>query len=255
METTNNNNVEDVVEIDLLEVFWLLLGKLWLLVLAAIIFGIAGYAYSSYTTVTKYKSTTSMYIRSNDETDSTTYSDTQLAGVLANDYVTLITSRTVLQAAIDAYELDVTYEQLYSMVTVSNETSTRIVEIYVTCTHPYKAQLYANAIREVAMDYIIDVTGAGAITTVEEADLPTTPVANSIRKITLIAAALGFILVAGIIVLINLLDDTIKTSDDVERYLGLSTLASIPVSEEASEQPRSKKKKSKPNQKVIDLGK
>ncbi len=255
MENTTNKNTEEVIEIDLLEIFWLLMGKLWILLLVAIIFGIGGYVYSSSTTVTKYMSTTSVYVRSDDTSD-TTYSDTQLASVLANDYVTLITGRYVLETAIDEYSLGLTYEELYNMVEVSNETSTRIIEIYVTNEDPYLAQKYANAIRSVAAEYIKDVTGAGAVITVDEANLPTTPVTNGIRKITIIAALIGFVIAAGIIVLIHLMDDTIKTSDDVERYLGLSTLASIPLAEPSdvvvSKKPQ-KKKSSSGSIKVTNL--
>ena len=41
------------------------------------------------------------------------------------------------------------------------------------------------------------------------------------------------------------LDDTIKTSDDVEKYLGLSTLALIPLADEENTSRKKKRKKSK----------
>ena len=49
---------------------------------------------------------------------------------------------------------------------------------------------------------------------------------------------LGIFLALGAIVLIYILDDTIKTPDDVERYLGLTVLTSIPI---ASGTPAAKK--------------
>ena len=70
-----------------------------------------------------------------------------------------------------------------------------------------------------------------AVNTVEEGNLPTNPSSPSVKKILVLGAMLGLVLAMGIIVLICILDDTIKTPDDVEHYLGLNTLTSIPLSE------------------------
>ena len=64
---------------------------------------------------------------------------------------------------------------------------------------------------------------------VDEANLPKEPASPSIIKWTVIGLLLGVFLCAMIIVIRFLLDDTIKTSEDIEKYLGLSTLALIPV--------------------------
>ena len=48
-------------------------------------------------------------------------------------------------------------------------------------------------------------------------------------KWTLLGGCIGVFLVMAIVLIYYLLDDTIKTSDDVEKYLGLSTLALIPL--------------------------
>lgn len=70
---------------------------------------------------------------------------------------------------------------------------------------------------------------AESVNVVEEGNLPEKPSSPSAMKNTLIGGFLGCVLAVGIILLIYLLDDTIKTPDDVEKYLGLSVLASVPI--------------------------
>ena len=47
----------------------------------------------------------------------------------------------------------------------------------------------------------------------------------------MIGGLFGFILAAGIVIVRHLMDDTIHSTEDVEKYLGLNTLAAIPISE------------------------
>jgi polysaccharide biosynthesis transport protein len=73
-------------------------------------------------------------------------------------------------------------------------------------------------------------TQRGAINTlavIEEADLPTTPVGADLWQTVLLAAAIGFILAAGAAFLMEYIDDTVKTPDDIKRLVDLPTLAGI----------------------------
>ena len=63
---------------------------------------------------------------------------------------------------------------------------------------------------------------------IEEGEVPTIQTSPSTKKNVMIGALAGLILSAGIIILLTLMDDTIKSEEDIENYLGLTTLASIP---------------------------
>jgi capsular exopolysaccharide synthesis family protein len=65
------------------------------------------------------------------------------------------------------------------------------------------------------------------LSVVEPASIPSTPVSPRIRYYVLLAAAAGFALAAGAAFLLEYLDDTIKTKEDVDRVLKLPTLGSI----------------------------
>ena len=83
---------------------------------------------------------------------------------------------------------------------------------------------------------------AAIINIAETANVPTTKSSPSVARWTIISGMLGAVVVAFFAILGYLLDDSIKSNDDVERYLGMSTLALIPLTTDEMEQ---KKKKSK----------
>ena len=106
------------------------------------------------------------------------------------------------------------------------------------------AQFLADEIRKVAAEHIKNVMDIEAVNVVEEANLPENPTSPSVMKWTALGLMLGACLCAGIVLLRYLLDDTVKTSEDVEKYLGLSTLAMIPIMEdEVTIKKKDKKRK------------
>ena len=84
--------------------------------------------------------------------------------------------------------------------------------------------------------------GIEAVNTIEEANLPTSPSSPSVMRNTAMGGLLGLVLSAGIIIVIFLLDDTIKTPDDVENYLGLNVLTSIPIQEGEEKAKKAKRR-------------
>lgn len=237
------NTVEnEEVEIDLVELFGFLLHWIWLIIICGIAAGLVGFLVSAFLLTPKYESTTGIYVMSRQNGDTLSYSDTQLATQLTKDYEELISSRTVLESVIAEESLPDTYETLKGRVDVENTSDTRIIYITVTDTDPSKARCTANAIREAAARHIMSVTEVQAVNTVDEANLPTEPASPSVRKWTGIGGVLGILLCTVILVVRFLLDDTIKTSEDVEKYLGWGTLAVIPTIEENQERRKVSKK-------------
>ena len=235
-----DNRSEDVIEIDLIEIFFLLLHRWWLIAMGAVLVGIAGFLVSFFVLPEEYESTTEIYILNNVE--NVTYSDIQMGTQLTKDYAHLITTRDVLEQVIEVLSLTDSYEGLVSRVSVQTPSDTRIVAITVTDYDPIMAQTIANQIREVASEHITNVMAIDAVNVASMANYPQGPSGPSVPKWTILGFLIGGVLCAGVILMKYLLDDSIKTSEDVEKYLELSTLGMIPVSVE-EETPKSSKKK------------
>lgn len=229
MEENKRRFYEDEMEIDLKELFFALINKWYIIVLVTVLCGLLGFLYVRFFVPETFKSETSIYIYS--EKSGSMNTDLQTGTTLTKDYEVLVRSRTVLEQVIESLDLPMNYEQVNSMISVSVPASTRIVKISVQTTDPYQAQSIANAVREISSVTIAQVMGVDAVNVVDPASLPSAKSGPSIMKYTLMGAVLGAVLVCGMIILLFLLNDTIRTQDDVEKYLGLSTLGIIPLDE------------------------
>lgn len=237
------NRNTDEIEIDLLELFQVLLSRIWLILSAGLFLALVCFAVSKFLITPTYESTTKIYILNKTESANVTYSDVQMGTQLTKDYAELISSRYVLEEVIQKLGLDEDYKGLLDQVSVTTPSDTRIVAITVEDTDPVQAMNIANCIREVASDHIQNVMDIEAVNVVETANMPTEKAGPSCMKWTLIGGVLGCFILCAIILIQYLLDDTIKSSEDVEKYLGLSTLALIPVAVSAEETAKKKKKK------------
>lgn len=245
-----NRSYEEEKVIDLKELIYTLLDKWLMIVISAFLCALIGMCASMFLMPEKFQSKTSIYIY-NQQDDGMTYSDLQTGSTLTKDYEVLIKGRTVLESVIEKLDLDLSYGDLYGMVSVSVPDSTRIVEITVETTDPYLSREIADEVRETASANIAEVMGVDAVNVVEKANLPDKKSGPSIKKYTVLGGMAGGVLVCGIIVILFLFNDTIRTQDDVERYLGLSTLGIIPVNENAN---AGKKKRRFKKQKNAERG-
>ena len=144
------------IEIDLREIFGVLIHRLWIIVVAALVCGAVAFMYSFFVITPQYESTTKVYIlNKQNASGSVTYSDVQLSSTLSKDYEQLVTSRYVIEGVINDLKLDETYESLVKRVSASNATDTRIIAITVTDPEPEQAQKIANSVRQHLEDFII----------------------------------------------------------------------------------------------------
>lgn len=237
MQNVENN---DVVEIDLMEIFGLMLHRLWLIILCALAAGAVGFAVSRFVLTEQYESTTRIYVLNRQNDDTLTYTDVQLGTQLTKDFREIIKSRYVLEQVIEICGLEDTSGSLASRISVDTQSDTRIITITVTDENPAMAQYIANELREAAAERIKNVMDIQAVNVVDEANLPTAPSAPSVTKWTAIGFLLGAFLCMAVVLIQFLLDDSIKTSEDIEKYLGLSTLGMIPIREVAEEKGHGK---------------
>lgn len=217
----------DEMEIDLREVFFAL-KKRALIILAALVAGalIAG-AYTKLLVTPMYSSTATMLVLSKDTT-LTSIADLQLGTQLTNDYSVLLTSRPVLEEVIDNLGLDMGYGSLKGAITLNNPSNTRILEITVQNSDPELARDMVNELAHTASDYIGDKMEVIPPKVIEEGEVSTSQISPNTKKNIMLGALAGAVLAAGVVVLMSVLDDSIRSEDDIENFLGMPTLASVP---------------------------
>ena len=225
------NRDTGTVEIDLLEIIAVLLGRLWLILGVGVLSALAAFLISRYLITPTYESTTKIYILNKSENTAVTYSDVQLGSQLTKDYRELIGSRYVLEEVIRNLGLALEYKELQKKVSVNTQEDTRVISITVKDHDPTVAMTIADSIREAAGRHIEDVMDIDAVNMVEAANFPTEKASPSCTRWTLFGGILGCLAVGVVVLAGFLLDDTIKSSEDIEKYLELSTLALIPMRE------------------------
>ena len=242
------NNFREEVEIDIKQIFFVLVDKLVIIILVGVLAALLAFTYTKFMVEPVYQTKTQIYVYVENSTNSTSStSDIGVATYLSSDYAEIIKTTPVYEEVIENLGLSMSAGSLGSMISVSTIDDTRQIIIYVNSTDPYLAQEIANEVREVAatrMEEIMAESGV-SVSTVYEASLPTSPVSPNVTKNTAIGFLAGIVLAVLVIIVKFLLDDTIKSPDDVERYLGISVLATIPLQEDEAAKKNKKKKKKK----------
>ncbi len=218
---------EDRVEIDLLELLFAFRRRILWIVLVAILGGGISFAGTRVLMTPMYESTTTMLVLTS-ETTLSSLSELQLGTQLTNDYEILTKSRAVLETVIENLNLNLGYEQLNNMVSISNPEDSRIMEITLTYPDPEEAKTIVDEIASVTSEFIGDQMEGIPPKIIDQGEVPSGPSSPSVSRNTLLGILLGIVVSCGIITVITVMDDTIKTEEDIEYYLGIPTLASVP---------------------------
>lgn len=247
-----DNVQNDEVEIDIGHILSILWEKILVIIATGIIVGLAGFLVSKFLIIPKYESETKLYVLNRANDSATTLSDVQLSTQLTKDYQILVTSAPVMNQVIKELGLNMKASELASTISVDTPSDTRVLQITVTSDDPKRAKDIADKVAQVSSKKICDIMKIEQVNVIEEGSLSEEPAVDTVQKWTLIGLALGIVLSCAVIIIRSMLDDTVKTTEDVEKYFDLSTLAVIPISEEMDDglgknkkSRKTKKKRSK----------
>lgn len=229
------------------KIFWTLRKRIVLIVLATVLGGaILGYAkYRSSSVI--YRAQVSMYVYSNPnyryETNvNVSNSEFLAAKNLVTSYMMVLTSSTVLDKVISQLGLQTTASSLAGRISSSAIEDTAIFYIYVTSTDPYVAMEIANTLADIAPDEIARVVKSGGIEVIDNATLPSAPfVTANIPKYTIFGAALGFLITAGLSLLVGLLDSVIRKKSELTTSFNIPILGEVPIIYDPSRKVKAKK--------------
>ncbi|MCB6492518.1 polysaccharide export protein [Coprococcus catus] len=248
MEKKRNDNEE--MEIDLLELLMVMKKHLSAILMAGIVGLVIMFAYTSFLVTPLYSASSMMYVMpdNSNNMNSSTLSDMQVGQQLTSDYSSMIKSRSFMEDVIKKLNLTIDYQQLLEKVEVTNPTSSRILQVTVNDPNPQTAADIANEVASVAESKLKEITGMQAIKIYEEAAVPEKPSSPSLKKNCALGLLAGIVLAMAVITVLYLMDDTIKTEDDIEKYLGMTTLAVLPYNGKKQQRQAKKHKKQRAKQ-------
>ncbi len=238
MSTAENSNYNytpqqlpvsnDEVEIDLVEVFYLLWANILKIILCLVLGAGVAFAYSFFLITPKYQATAKMYIINASKNSVVDISDLNISSALRADYQQLILSRPLLEDVIEELNLEYTPKQLAEMISVSNPSDTRIIAVTATSFSPQEAADLANELVTQAKIYLPEIMKSEEPSVYESALVPTVKSSPSYSRNTMIGGLLGALLYCAFLLVRYFMNDTLMTSDDVFKYIGIQPLAVIP---------------------------
>ena len=237
------DRTEEDTEIDLIDLAWALLDKIHYIVLCFLIGAVIMNAYSYFLVRPTYKSTAKMYVVSASKNSVVDLDALNIGTSLTADYEQLMLSYPVLEQVINKLNLDMDSDTLAKMITLENPTDTRILNINVVSTDPKSARDIANTLMDVSVDYLPKTMSTNAPNVAQKAKLADHKDGPSYTKYTMIGALAGAFLYCMYLVVKYLMDDTIHTADDMEKYFDIVPLAVIPDVEELASEKQQKKGK------------
>ena len=237
------DRTEQEAEIDLIDLAWALLDKIHYIVLCFLVGAVIMNAYSYFLVRPTYKSTAKMYVVSASKNSVVDLDALNIGTSLTADYEQLMLSYPVLEQVINKLNLDMDSDTLAKMITLENPTDTRILNINVVSTDPKSARDIANTLMDVSVDYLPKTMSTNAPNVAQKAKLADHKDGPSYTKYTIIGALAGAFLYCMYLVVKYLMDDTIHTADDMEKYFDIVPLAVIPDVEEVASEKQQKKGK------------
>lgn len=222
-------------ELDLKEIFNLFWNKKVQILLIVSIFMVIGVIYSLGFVKPVYTSSTTLVLAKMDDRNdgkgesSVTTSDLTLNSKLVSTYSELVKSKKVLRAVIANLGMNLDENVLRNNVSVSSVKNTELIEIKVTNADPAVAAKVANEIAKVFTENVKEMYNLNNVHVMDQAEVPENPSNIHHSRNIIIFGLIGVVVSVVYVLLLNMLDTTVKSAEDVEKLLGLPVLASIPV--------------------------
>lgn len=255
---TNRNISEgaaNTVEINWVELFWRILNKFYIVLIGAVLGTLITGIYAYYFYVPQYTATSKLYIVSNSSTV-IDMSALNIGTALATDYKEVFMTHEVSEMAIDIlksnYNVDnYKYTQLQKMLTVSNPDKSRVIYLTVVNPDPELAQQIADSFALAGQQFITERMRTDEPTSFSVAMIPGTPSTRSKSTYVILGFVIGTCLALAGITIAYITDDKPRTSDDIFRVSGLTTLGILPLDKnERESMKRAKARRDKRNRRI-----
>lgn len=221
-------------ELDLKELFFMFWNKKLEIILITLMFVAVGIGYSYFFVKPEYTSTTSLVLAQSSSSGQTgdgaiSATDLTMNSKLVSTYSELIKRKAILGQVCENLNIpESNIQELRGKIKVNSAKNTEIIEISVTNKDPNKAAAIANEIAKVFGEKIVEIYNISNIYLLDRAEANAVPSNINHMKDVVIFAFIGLVIAAVYVLIANMLDNTIKTEQDVEATTELLVLSSIP---------------------------
>lgn len=222
-----------------------LLHRIKFIILATVVMGLLFFMYSRFVIAPMYSTSTMIYVQNysssqresaNDKSSTTKKADDDTTKKTTNEEnqkiypADISASANLAEICVTLFKNSDEMTALYDGCTVNVDVAdgTFFITITVDGTDAQKCANVANQLAEKAAEVYNSKFSYGQIGTLRQAKVPSAPYAPSNTKNMFIGAAIGLIASCLISILIELIDTTIKSEDDIQDIYGIPIFAEIP---------------------------
>lgn len=232
--------------IDLVDLIFYQISKIKVLIAVFIAGAVVSGLITHFLITPEYRATSKVYMVSSSTGSALDLTDLRIGDSLSSDYMVLMKTRPIYTDVKKELGFDYSFGKFSKMVSLDTIDDSRVVSITVTSTDPEEAKNIANCVAEKAVYYIPKIMETPAPHIAEYAITPRVQSAPSLTKNTIFCAFAAWFVAVIIYTIKFLVDDTLKTSEDVEKEFGIMPFAVIPEGNISGlNTAKSNKKKSK----------
>ncbi|MCH1624900.1 YveK family protein [Ferdinandcohnia quinoae] len=214
-QQSSNKFVDTLVEkeIDLKNIYIIIKRRFWIIILFTIVTTTAGYFYTVYNNVPLYESSTRIILNTDQE--------------MIKTLQVIIEDPAVLEHVAAELKIDRSAEGLAKQISVSNIGNSQVVSIKVVDSNAEQAAKIANTTASVFKSEIVNIMNFRGVKVLSKAEPNPASINDNQMKMILAAFVVGILGGVGLAFLLNALENTIRTEQDVEQFLGLPVLGSV----------------------------
>ncbi|WP_238915439.1 Wzz/FepE/Etk N-terminal domain-containing protein [Clostridium sp. YIM B02555] len=218
---------EDIIRIE--ELIKILKKRWKMIVSITIISTIFSVFMSFYMISPKYEASTKVFIGKENSKDAK-YSDNDvnMYQKLLKTYVEVISTNNLVEKAIDKEGLDITSEEVLKGLTVAPRADTQILEIKYISEDRILAKDVVDSITDEFIESSTELIPNGDVKIIDKVKIPERPVSPNKKMNIAIAFLLGLMISVGLSFLLDAMNNTLKTKEELERILGLPVIGTIP---------------------------
>lgn len=226
------------------DLVYLMLGRIWWIIGAALICGLGAFLISDFAIPRKYQSNVSMYVRNKeDQKQDINNSDLSVSKSLVSTYIVILNNDAVMEQVGEQLlkqhtpeELSgnftikngqITNESLKSAFTMAAVNNTEVLKITATTKNAALSAELCNIMADVAPEVLIRVVGAGSVEKIGDAKIYEAAVSPSVTKNTAIGFAGGALLAILVILLIDFFDNTVRDAEELREHFSKPIIAEI----------------------------
>lgn len=234
MVTQNDINDESTIgfELSIFEILTLLKRNLKLIITLTIVSGALAWGFSKFLIAPTYQSSATVFIQPKVNENSVSYNDLLTNQKLIDTYTQIAKSNLVINQVYPSFQGEgLSKEDIISAISVASIKDTEIIKFSVVTKDPNLSQMITNKIVGVFIDKVNNIMQLDNLKIIDTAISNDEPVGPATLRNGIIGALVGLMAAIGIIFLRYLLNNTFKSAQDVERYLGVPVLGEIHINE------------------------